>query len=169
MSCRPHRIAPATSCTAQYLRLPSTHPQAAHVQKACQVSRQAAIHTTPSESNSSRAQHLARLIPVTHAHAFDKGISLDNVSQLSPGPRARYLHSAGALIVPCTRTPDLCLLFQGRAWDACTAGQLTRAAPKGPWARSSVSGGGCLDGRSPPPIAQVVHCRDIRLLCHGEP
>ena len=45
-----------------------------------------------------------RIVPVTHAYAFDKGILLDNVSQLSLGPRARYLHSAVALIVPCAGT-----------------------------------------------------------------
>lgn len=44
------------------------------------------------------------LVPVTHAYAFDKGVSLDNISQLSLGPWTRNLHSAVALIVPCAGT-----------------------------------------------------------------
>ena len=65
---------------------------------------------------------------MTHAHAFDKGILLDNISQLSLGPRTRYLHSAVALIVPCTRTALFRLLCSSETQQICTAGQTLQVA-----------------------------------------
>ena len=96
---------------------------------------------------------------MTHAYAFDKGILLDNISQLSLGPRTRYLHSAVALIVPCTSTALSGLLCSVESQQACTAGQPLQVA--WPWGGSS-----CLEllyllegpsvGQSPHLVARLI-------------
>ena len=103
---------------------------------------------------------------MTHAYAFDKGILLDNISQLSLGPRTRYLHSAVALIVPCTRTAVFGLLCQDRS-QACTAGQPLQVALGvicEPMSRISVSGGGTLCGPVSTPCCTAGTRQEVCLL-----